>query len=402
MPTPQQGARMVSSDAIPPEPNVASIAERSLARLIRLQNADGSFLYSYDAELGLATSEKYNVVRHAGCAYALSWALSLDEIEAEGLADATKLAIDYLIRSLREYRTGLYVTDRGGITGNLGATALLSCTLSFNPIRREYRDLYLALRSSLTNAQQRDGSFRCRFDAPADGGRAQAYYPGEALLAIGRYLELGMDSPIFPDLISLAFEYYRNLFEVAPHSGMVLWHADAWTRMYRASRTAAWLGSVAALDYLNFAIQIVDWILPYQISPTLTAEERLAGGFNLGKRPGITTALYVEALIRVAQALSIAGHCDVSAYNSHIEAGTQFVARLHYSAEVDRSGASHWTSGGTPTSLKRKRFRMDNDQHVITMCLAAMEAGYYRMGLGVLDRSAPVSVDLRGKPKSVV
>jgi len=364
-----------------------SVAVRSLRRLIRLQNPDGSFFYKYDPAKSLIPSAEYNVVRHAGCAYALSWALSLDDLRSEeGLESAARLAIEYLIRRLKDYGSGLYVSECGRDIGNLGATALLSCALSFEPLRSDHTDLYLTLRFSLSNAQRDDGSFVCRLNAPAsEAERGWQYYPGETLLALSRYFECGMESPMLPQILRRAFEYYRRRFQSAPHTGMVLWHADAWTRLHRLSRVKPSLASLRTADYLNFALHLVGWVLPYQLkSPAITGD--LVGGFCFGTAPGIATASFVEALLRVDQALFFEGRDKcVRVYERHIESGLQFVSRLHYSADHLSRDVWHWTAGGTPASFTRKRFRMDNDQHVITMCLTAMETVQWL-------------ADLRGQP----
>jgi hypothetical protein len=317
----------------------------------------------------------YNVVRHAGCAYALAWALTHNETKGEkGLERAVRLAIAYLISLLKEYENCVYVSEQGRDVGNLGATALLSCALSFAPFRDEYAELYLILRSSLTSAQRDDGSFVCRFNAPPClPEKGQDYYPGQTILALARYSELGLDSATMPVLIRHAHEYYRKRFQLTPHTGMVLWHADAWMRIYTLSKTTPAIGRPS--DYLEFALELVEWTLPYQLRPHANSDQ-LAGGFCFGCEPGIATAVYVEALIRVYQTVC----CErrgkrAGIYRTYVQSGLDFVRRLHISADSLNSSMLHWTFGGTPTSFSRQVFRMDHDQHVITMCLTAMENG---------------------------
>jgi hypothetical protein len=351
------------------------IAARSVRRLIRLQNPDGSFLYKYDPAQRRKASGEYNIVRHAGCAYAMAWAFSRDETKCEaGLEWAVRLAIRYLIGFLKEYRGQLYVSELNRDVGNLGATALLSCALSFEPFRREYADVYRGLYGSLLNAQRNDGSFVCKFNAPTSlPEEGQNYYPGETLLALARYLESGLDYPIPNDLVRRSFEYYRRQFRSAPHTGMILWHADAWTRIYRWHKSKRVPTDAVTSDYLDFAVELVEWIIPFQLrSPTIPEEN--VGGFCLGLEPGVATAGYVEAVLRVRQAIDSERQDDRPRdYEPHIGSGTEFVSRLHFSVDCFGGDHSHWTLGGTPMSLTRRLFRMDSDQHVITMCLSALE-----------------------------
>ena len=351
------------------------IAVRSLRRLIRLQNSDGTFLYKYDPSQGIKVPAYYNVVRHAGCAYALAWALTRNETKSEeGLERAARLAIAYLVSLLKEYGSGLYVMEYGGDVGNLGATALLSCAISFEPFRDEYAKLYLILRSALMSAQRDDGSFVCRFDVPLSlPEKGQDYYPGQAILALARYLELRLDCSMMPVLIRHAYEHHRRRFQLAPNTGMVLWHVDAWTRIHNISETNPAFSRPS--DYLEFALELVEWTLPYQLRAHATSDQ-LAGGFCFGLEPGIATAVYVEALLRVYQTLGFErAETRGRDYMTHIQSGLDFITRLHISADNLDSDVLHWTLGGTPTSFSRLQFRMDHDQHVLTMCLAAMESG---------------------------
>jgi hypothetical protein len=232
------------------------VAVRSLRRLIRLQGSDGKFLYKYHPSQGIRVAASYNIVRHAGCAYALAWALTRNETKGEeGLESAARIAITYLVSLLKEYDRGVYVSECGRDLGNLGATALLSCAISFEPFRDEYAELYVLLRSSLTSAQRDDGSFVCKFDAPVSfPEKGQDYYPGQTLLALARYWELGLNYSAMPALIRQAYEYYRKRFQSTPNAGMVLWHTDAWTRIYKMSMRN--LATSRELDYLDFAREL--------------------------------------------------------------------------------------------------------------------------------------------------
>ncbi len=338
------------------------MAERSLCRLIRVQREDGSFLYKYNPSMISERRDEYNNVRHAGCAYALAWAASEPKFQnIQGLQRAAQSAVEFLLPFLRYYDGNPYVSEARKSVGNLGATALLSCALSFRGCNNEYRDLYLHLRESITTAQRDDGSFCCRFGVNGNSGKGARYYPGEALLAVARYCEMGLASSSFPMVIDRAFGYYKRLFEDAPHRGMVLWHGDAWTRLHRVSVQGG--GTAKPGSYLDFAVAIGDWILQRQLP---------SGGFSFGREAGISTALYVEALSRVAQGLTTASRI-VGNYETGIKAGLNFIVRLHFSADEMSNGVRSCIFGGTPSSFSRSLFRMDNDQHLITMCLARLE-----------------------------
>jgi hypothetical protein len=371
-------------DASGPEGNPQSgitaslaIAGRSMSRLIRIQHADGSFLYEYDCTRPEVCG-RYNVTRHAGCAYALAYACASTQFQSlDGLESAARRAIEYLIRRLQRFGTGRYVTECDRPSATLGATALLSCALSFEPFRSEYTDLYGCLRGALSSAVRDNGSFVCRFNAPvSESEHGQDYYPGEALLAIARYCELGLENAALRAVIRPAFEFYRWRFQSAPHTGMVLWHTDACTRLHSLARTRPELGAARAADYLDFSLQLVEWMLKRQRPLAAGGKDEQAGGLCMGVEPGIGTASFVEALLKVSRTLTREGRAAHAAvYDPHIEAALGFIRRLHYSADHCSDDSWYWVHGGTPISHTRQRFRMDSDQHVITMCLAALERG---------------------------
>jgi small neutral amino acid transporter SnatA (MarC family) len=177
----------------PPEhcPSVTAGELRSSSQaavdwFVRNQEADGSWLYLYNAEDNSIPSE-YNEVRHAGVTMGLYQAAAAGLPGALGSADrGTEWALDRLLE-----RDGWAALTFDGRTVT-GATALLVAGLA---IRREatdtprYDDELRRLGRFLLAQTQPSGAVLAEYDSASGGpvpGEYSKYYTGEAYWALGR------------------------------------------------------------------------------------------------------------------------------------------------------------------------------------------------------------------------
>ena len=102
------------------------LATRTALRLAKLVRTDGTFRYKYDPLLQ-QTLPGYNVLRHAGCVWALNLAQKRGILE---LNHAARLAMNWLIANcvVRGSETGLCIIDQASIKLGGNALAILALT----------------------------------------------------------------------------------------------------------------------------------------------------------------------------------------------------------------------------------------------------------------------------------
>jgi small neutral amino acid transporter SnatA (MarC family) len=168
------------------ETELRDSAQASVDWFVRNQDADGSWLYLYDAEEDSSSAE-YNEVRHAGVTMGLYQAAAAGLPGASESADrGLEWAIDRLVE--RDGWTAIEYFNEV----NTGATALLAAGLT---IRREatgdprYDELLRRLGRFLLAQTETTGAVLANYDlttgAP-EPGLYSKYYTGEAYWALAR------------------------------------------------------------------------------------------------------------------------------------------------------------------------------------------------------------------------
>jgi small neutral amino acid transporter SnatA (MarC family) len=163
-----------------------SSAQAAVGWFVRNQNADGSWLYLYDADTG-STPAEYNPVRHAGVTMGLYQAAAAGLPGAMRSADrGTEWALDGLLE-----RSGWAALAADGEV-ETGATALLVAGLE---IRREatgdtrYDGLLGRLGRFLLAQTEPSGAVLASYDparAAPVAGKHSKYFTGEAYWALAR------------------------------------------------------------------------------------------------------------------------------------------------------------------------------------------------------------------------
>jgi hypothetical protein len=350
------------------------IADLALQRLLRCQMSSGLVRYEADLSTGRVSNRDYNMVRLAGVAYSLCWASEVyDRDGAIGLRESAERTVAFLLFSAEINARGFFVSEyseeSGFIAGSkLGSTALLTLALTFAPFREQYATQLGRLINGIAAAQMPMGAFSgdlCKAEASS-----QRYAPGEAILALVRYAEQTGEQHVLRGLDG-AFQFYRRYYRFDPHPGFLLWHVDAWSR---ASRLP-FLASSQRREYAAFAEYLSAPLLAKQHRASVCSDDRFSGGIAAGARPGVATSLYVECLCRTAGLLREQGReAELPRYREAIQAGLGFIARL----SVGETEAAHLANkefflGGFRMHPESSQLRMDNDQHVATSCLAAIE-----------------------------
>lgn len=352
------------------------MAVRAVQRLMACQMSQGAVIYKVDARTGEESNESYNMVRMAGVAYSLAWAARRFAEEpglGEKLKAASKRANEFLLRSCELQQDGFYVGDYtfdGGLTetGKLGATALFAMALQLSPATAEYGDPLGRLVETMLRCQTEKGAFWGYVGRQSLSG--QRYASGEILLSLVRYFERTGEVEVLRAL-ERAFPYYESYYAFDPHQGMILWHADTWTRVSRLPQVEA----AARARYAAFAQRLVEHLPRKQVMAGQGTESLHEGGIMFESRPGVSTSLYAEALGRVASMHRANGEQAIAErYTATVMRAMEFLPRLQVEqAEVN----ARRVLGGFLGNLTSTALRMDNDQHVITCCLALEEEGFF-------------------------
>ncbi len=350
-------------------------------RLMRVQSSEGYFLYKFHPLTNRETPGPGNLVRQAGCAYALARAAdSAPEPQRRAaLASSASRVIDALLSRVLT-RAGswfiVHVPKAGApIRGNLGVLALTLAAIQSPSLGSRYEAERQRIAEAILSWQRPDGSFRCRFNSIclADDGASQDYFPGEALTAV--VLEMRSGGQHAQRAMAAALRWYRSRFRKQPTTAFVPWQIEAW-RLF-----AEWAMSVAspvvpdAKASSEFVFEMADWMLRHQIGPAGVHPD-LIGGFALAdSKPGVSTASYTQAIIgALSLAMKLGDGDRASRYREASLAGLDYVRRLQIVPETavlfsDPARAV----GGTTGSLSDMTIRCDYDQHALTAYLAALE-----------------------------
>jgi AMMECR1 len=349
-------------------------------RLMRVQSGEGYFLYKFHPFTNRETPGPGNLVRQAGCAYALARAADSAEDQRRAvLASSAGRVIDALLSRVVAEEGSLFIADlpKAGAParGKLGTMALTLAALQSRSLARRYQAERQLLAEAVLSWQRPDGSFRCRTDSTslADDATGQDYFPGEVLMALAAETRAGSQDA--RRAMAAALPWYRARFRVQPTTAFVPWQIEAW-RLY-----AEWAMSVAAPmvpdagEASEFVFEMADWMLQLQIGSAASHPD-LTGGYALpGWKPGASTATYTQAVIGAFSLARRRADGDRAIrYRKASLLGLDFVRRLQIvpDAAVLFSDPAR-TVGGTTASFADMTIRCDHDQHALTAYLAALQ-----------------------------
>ncbi len=335
--------------------------KRAAWRLCRGQYSDGHYLYWYHPVTQQIRSDPGNLLRQAGSAYAMALAArsAVDVDAARTFEVSATKAVAFIVAAAHG-------------SDNLGLIALASLAIQHlggmcNDVRAE--DFV----GAIVRAQRQDGSFRCLAGSRSaeEDGAKQDFYPGEALLVLAGEASRGRAE--FEGILARAFGWYRHWFRRKPSTAFALWQADAW-RLAAEFLLNDGRREAIAIEYASFVFEIVDWLLQFQLSNPIHAQEE--GAFVAGGAPGAATACYAEAVMRASALAERVGDFTRSArYGAAGALGMAFVLSLQIAPETHGLFAEPTlVDGGITASLENFSLRCDRDQHAITACIAALQA----------------------------
>lgn len=357
-------------------------ADLAADRLMAVQQDDGYFLYKFHPITGSQRPGPGNLVRQAGCAYALGRAA--DQAASPGrrndLVASASRAIDALLGRVLVESGTVFIAElpRAGVRvrGKLGTLALTLSALQSASLAGRYPAERGRLVDAVLSWQRADGSFRCRSDSVgvADDGGSQDYFPGEALMALSA--ELKSARPQVEDAMAAAFAWYRAWFRARPTTAFVPWQLEAWrlhSQWWAAEKKPIVPDARTSAD---FVFAMADWLLQFQVRPAVGDRGRTGAYVQAGRRPGVSTGTYTEAIIRAFSLASVRADDDrATSYRESALMGLDFVRRLQILPRDDHLFRDPVRSiGGTSAGLDDLTIRCDYDQHCLTAYLAAIEA----------------------------
>jgi AMMECR1 domain-containing protein len=391
--------RESDADAKLPMPLNSSI-EGSASYLIRNQDASGRTAYLYDPIGDLFVGKTTNLVRSAGCLFALSQVLQSNHriardggfkactvTMARGLLNLTSLTGNGM-RVLQEEEAGKIPGEekatelsgdeeedretpedekKAGKLPSVGATALLAAALSGGLLRKEFGQEYKQLYRSIVSAQKPDGRFLTYFGETQENKRVVNFYPGEALLVLA--LEAEWKNSEALEMCRRAFQPYVLHFRAAPTSAFTVWHINVW------SRIALLTGEHA---YADFVFEQADWLLQIQVKSH--HDLRWVGGFSQsGAAPQAYSIAFTEAIARALTLAVRAGDAErTKTYADCVRSGLRFCRLLKIEeTQATLLGNPMRCKGGVAFGLTDRRVRCDVVQHLITLCLAAEQTKNY-------------------------
>lgn len=285
---------------------VREAINRLAGYLARKTRDNGMFEYRLNMNPKIKVKNKYNILRHAGCIYALSmyYQLQPNQDILSAIERAGRYLRDESIKPVSERDDRLAVWSIPEVTGNnqpiqakLGGTGLgLVALLSLETIHPGLTPLteLQALGQFIVYMQKEDGSFYSKY-VPSRGGRLDdwqsLYYPGEAALGLLMLYEKDA-SEIWIKSASKALNYLARSREDEIDIPADHWALLATEKMLSLKEIDQYSRSKALL--IDHAIQICDTMLQEQIDRP--EQPYYDGGFS---RQGKTTptATRLEGLL---------------------------------------------------------------------------------------------------------
>ncbi len=351
------------------KPRLLASAKAGGDYLLRVQKADGSFHYYYDAASDHFENRTYNIVRHAGTAYAL-FELYVATKDARYL-DSANRAIQFLKTRFRPSpkKNAVFVLDFDG-KAKLGANglALLALTKQLETdVKSADRDSAKRLASMILSLQNSDGSFESYHPVNGDepDGSVSLYYPGEAILALVRFYKFDED---------------KRWLEAARRGADFLITEQSQTKPLPPD---AWfIQALEALNKLSFNKKYLDHALA--IAESLIANQYneedsvyYAGAFGPGVPRATPTASRAEGLVAAYRMAEPMKDWRVA----KIAVALKACARFQLSQQLGEENKYHLPNpgralGGFQESLDDLHIRIDYVQHNISALLGIAEALY--------------------------
>jgi rhamnogalacturonyl hydrolase YesR len=336
--------------------------------ILRMQQADGSFVYYYDPAKDEIIKTRYNIIRHAGAAYSL---FQLYEATRDPrYLGAARKAMAFLRTRFRPLpdKDAIYVLDfddKAKLGANGLALVAMVKQLELDPGSANL-DEARELANMIIAQQRKDGSFQSYHLVP--GGELandSLYYPGEAMLGLVSLYTTTKDKRLL-DAARTGADYL-----VAAQDKMPELPPDAW--LMEALEALNKIGPNQG--YINHAIAIAETMISYLYTESDPA------GYAGGVRPGIPrstpTASRAEGLLAAYRMALEAKDRRAADLGKALQASARFQLQQQFPC----AGQSNFpnpqrAAGGFRESLKVERVRIDYVQHNVSSLLGVARTLY--------------------------
>jgi AMMECR1 domain-containing protein len=348
-------------------------------RLCASQRADGTYNYTYDAYKDIFDNEGFNMVRMAGCAYAVARTAACEL--TQDIQPLTEASAEKAIRFLLSISTPspssndhIFIADgmKRRNRGKLGTSALTLLALQFGNFRTRFAEERKQISNLILSLQRTNGSLQCFIPDNPDPDKGKNFFPGEALLALCHELKQG--NTHVQATIEKAFPYYHNHFQTNPSTAFILWQIDTWQRFYKIQE-ANNMPTAQLTAYSEFIFLMADWLLKHQYTEDNAPSKDYIGGFSLGKIPGTTSTVHTESIILacgIAKRLGLEE--KINRYRQAARRGLEFTLRLQLTEkESFLFPQPALAIGGITGNINSLKIRNDHDQHAMTAFIAALE-----------------------------
>ncbi|HBF29768.1 MAG TPA: hypothetical protein DDW73_09120 [Rhizobium sp.] len=199
-----------------------AIFNRSYNHLIDLIRDDGSYIYKY--KLGDPThSDKYNILRHAGCVWALN-TFSINESKNPRI----DLALRYLLSKMETGPNGIGTCIPEDDSIKIGANALALLALLSTDRPEQYKSTIDGLISYMFSQQKRDLDFVHKVDRHS--GQAtdfySDYYTGEVLFSLVKYAIVFSDADVLEKAERALIARLKQRYGIKQHSHWMMYAAS--------------------------------------------------------------------------------------------------------------------------------------------------------------------------------
>jgi hypothetical protein len=336
--------------------------------ILRMQQADGSFLYYYDPVKDTAIESRYNILRHAGAAYAL---FQLYEATRDPrYLDAARKAMVFLRTRFRPLPAAkaVFVLDFDG-KAKLGANGLalvaMAKQLELDPGSANLEEAR-QLANMIITLQRKDGSFQSYYITPAGESAGDSlYYPGEAILGLASLYRITNDRRLL-EAARAAADYLvvsqDKLRELPPDA----WLLEALEVLNKIGRNEG---------YINHAIAIAETMVSNQY--TKDDPPGYAGAFRPGIPRSTPAASRAEGILAAYRMAREAGDPRAVDLGRALKAS----ARFQLQQQFPLAGPSNFpnpqrAAGGSRESLDDDSIRIDFVQHNVSSLLGMAGALY--------------------------
>jgi len=277
-----------------------------------------------------------------------------------------------------EYNLEISYTDVDGLAHiadpdgdvKLGAVALAALAISRHPDRERWATEEAALRRSVDELWNEDGSFTS-FLVPEGRNDNQNFYPGEALLLWAATLEEAPDGALLARFTK-SFEYYREWHREQRNPAFIPWHTMAYEKVWQITRDE---------EMRDFIFEMNDWLLAMQQWDDTPAPD-MAGRFYAPDHPeygpphASSDGVYLEGLIAAYRVADASEDVERSErYRVAIARVLRHLMQLQFVDDIDMYYVSQRerVEGGLRTTEYDNRIRVDNVQHGLLGVLDVLE-----------------------------